>query len=627
MTERLVLYAGQDVSLGDVVETLISFGYRQVKSILEEGDFSRRGDVLNVFAAGFVYPLRIEWEWEAVRKIVSFDIKSGFFIEKHNSVIILPLLRKKRKSFSLSEPLLGFLDIKESDYVVHVDYGIGIYRGRKEIEKGGRKYDFLEIEYARKEKLYIPQEKAYLLQKYVSLDRVKPPLSRLSTSEWKRTKERVQKYVRKFALELVRAEAARRVWGGFKFSPQSDWQREFEASFPYQETEDQKKAWQEVKKDMESPFPMDRLICGDVGYGKTEVAMRAAFKTALDSKQVAFLVPTTILAQQHFENFRQRIEKFPLRVELLCRFRTLAEQKRIVAEIRKGKVDIVIGTQRLLSPDVEFKDLGLLIVDEEQKFGVKQKEHIKRLKIGVDVLTLTATPIPRTLYMSLGGIKAVSIINTPPAQRMAVKTFAGEFNPQILKRAVRQEVERGGQIYIIEPYIKDLERIRRLLTSFFSWRLKIGVAHGSLPAASLKKVMLEFMRGKLDCLISTAIVESGIDIPQANTLVVDRAENFGLGDLHQLRGRVGRFNRQAYAYFFFRERERLSPAARQRLETIEKLSYLGAGFDIAMKDLELRGAGNILGQQQHGFVWAVGLDLYCRMLKAEIERMRKEFRV
>ena len=607
-------------------EGLSSLGYNYVRQVKEKGDFSLRGDTLDIFASGFAYPVRIEWEWEEIKRISSFDLESGLFLEEHQNIIILPFLKKEKKH-SLSEPLLGFLDIKESDYVVHVDYGIGIYRGLKKIERNKKVSEFLEIEYRNREKLYLRREKAYLLQKYVSLDKAKPRRSKLSSQEWKRTKAKAQKHIRQFALELVRSEAARRILGGFAFGEEKEWENEFARSFPYPETQDQKKAWQEVKKDMESSYPMDRLICGDVGYGKTEIALRAAFKAALNSKQVAFLVPTTILAQQHFENFKKRIEKYPLRVELLCRFRTQNEQKEVVEGLKSGRIDIVIGTQRLLSDDVSFKDLGLLIIDEEQRFGVRQKEKIKNMKIGIDVLMLTATPIPRTLYMSLGGIRAISLLKTPPRQRKAVKTFVQEFSRQVLKTAIEREINRGGQVYIIERYIRDVYRREKMLKGIFKTGLKLGLAHGALPPKSLQAVMHKFMHGDLNCLISTAIVESGIDIPLANTLIVSQADLFGMADLHQLRGRVGRFNRQAYAYFFFSGKKPLPSLAQRRLAAIKNYSYLGSGFDIAMKDLELRGAGNILGQEQHGFIWAVGLDLYCRMLRVEVAELRKKFKV
>jgi len=422
-------------------------------------------------------------------------------------------------------------------------------------------------------------------------------------------------------------QAAREVLGGFKFSKDTPWQKEFEETFPYEETEDQIRAWEEVKRCMESEKPMDILICGDVGYGKTEVAMRAAFKAVMDSKQVAFLVPTTILAEQHYQNFKKRLERFPVRVEMLSRFKSKSEQKKIIEDISKGLVDIIVGTHRILSQDVKFKDLGLLIIDEEQRFGVKQKERIKKMKMCVDVLTLTATPIPRTLYMSLSGIKSISLIKTPPKERLAIKTKVTIFSKELIRDAILKEYSRGGQVYFIENRIKDIPKIEKMLKSILPSCIKIGIAHGRMKAKELEEVMILFLRKEIDCLLSTAIVESGLDIPLANTLIVNNAHRFGLADLHQLRGRVGRFNIQAFAYFLVPKKECISKEAKKRLEAIEKFSYLGAGFDIAMRDLELRGAGNILGEQQHGFIWQIGLDLYCRLLKIEIEKLREEFSI
>jgi transcription-repair coupling factor (superfamily II helicase) len=456
---------------------------------------------------------------------------------------------------------------------------------------------------------------------------LKPPkLSRLGSREWIRTKERVSKGIREFALQLLRMEAQRKLMGGFKFSPDNEWQKIFEEKFPYQETEDQIKAIQEVKKDMESAMCMDRIVCGDVGYGKTEVAMRAAFKAVMDNKQVAFLVPTTILAYQHYTNLLKRTKDFPINVEMLSRFRTYHQQKEIIQRLKEGKIDIVVGTHRLLSPDVGFKDLGLLIIDEEHKFGVEHKEKIKELKVGIDVLTLTATPIPRTLYMSLVGIKDIFLIKTPPKERLATKTIICEFNPKILREAIIQEVKRQGQVFFIHNRIQTLPKIEKILRNYLPSEIRIEVVHGKLPSSLMEKIMLDFIEKKIDCLLSTAIVESGIDIPFANTIIINDAHIFGLADLHQLRGRVGRFNVRAYAYFVIPNKETISEEAKKRLKMIEEFSHLGAGFEIAMSDLELRGAGNLLGKEQHGFVWMVGFDLYCRLLKKEIEYLREIFR-
>ncbi|HIE36209.1 MAG TPA: DEAD/DEAH box helicase, partial [Candidatus Omnitrophica bacterium] len=441
-----------------------------------------------------------------------------------------------------------------------------------------------------------------------------------------RTKEKVSKGIREFALQLLRMEAQRKLIGGFKFSPDTEWQKIFEEKFPYQETEDQIKAIQEVKKDMETTSCMDRIICGDVGYGKTEVAMRAAFKAVMDNKQVAFLVPTTILAYQHFTNLLKRVEDFPLKLEMLSRFRTPHQQREIIRRLREGKIDIVVGTHRLLSSDVYFKDLGLLIIDEEHKFGVEHKEKIKELKVGIDVLTLTATPIPRTLYMSLIGIKDISLIKTPPKERLATKIIICEFNPKVLGEAIIQEVKREGQVFFIHNRVQTLPKIEKILKNYLPSEIKIGVVHGRLPSSVMEKIMLDFIERRVNCLLSTAIVESGIDIPWANTIIINDAHTFGLADLHQLRGRVGRLNIRAYAYFVIPNKGAISDEAKKRLKMIEKFSHLGSGFEIAMSDLELRGAGNLLGKEQHGFVWMVGFDLYCRLLKKEIEYLREIFK-
>jgi len=411
---------------------------------------------------------------------------------------------------------------------------------------------------------------------------------------------------------------------GFKFSPDTEWQSDFEKTFPYQETPDQIKATAEVKQDMESGKPMDRLLCGDVGYGKTEVAMRAAFKAVMDSKQVAYLVPTTILAEQHYKNFISRLKKFPVKVEMLSRFKTGTEQNGIIKGLSSGNVDIVIGTHRLLSPDVSFKNLGLVIVDEEQRFGVKAKEQLKKIKATIDVLVLTATPIPRTLYMSLMGAKDFSVINTPPQNRLPIKTVVVEYDADLVAQAIKRELNRKGQVFFLHNRIFDLEKVRdRIAKSLGGSNARIAIAHGQMPAKQLEQVMSDFISGSIDVLVSTMIIESGIDIPNANTIIVNNAHNFGLADLHQLRGRVGRFNRLAYAYFLVSQSEVLDSVARKRLVAIEEHSGLGSGFNIAMEDLEIRGAGNLLGQEQHGFIAAVGFDLYCRLLKEAIANFKK----
>ncbi len=627
MFPTLKIYTHKEESLSQIVNKIAELGYHRVDEVLEEGDFSLKGDILEIFPVNFNFPVRIEWEFEVIREIYSFDKTINKKIMGYNFLILLPYRKKKPKRYSEEMPLDIVLKINKGDYVVHTRYGIGKFLGTKRLEVRSKEGYYFEIEYANQDKLYVSVEEAHLIQKYISFSPKPPKLSRLGSREWLRTKERVEQGIRSYALELLRIQAQRTLLGGFKFSPDSEWQKIFEEKFPYQETEDQIKATYEVKRDMEQKQCMDRLVCGDTGYGKTEVAMRAAFKAVMDGKQVAFLVPTTILAYQHYKNLVKRVEDFPVVVELLSRFRTKHQQEEVVRRLKEGKIDIVVGTHRLLSQDVEFHDLGLLIIDEEQRFGVRAKEKLKKLKLGVDVLTLTATPIPRTLYMGLIGIKEISLIRTPPKERLAVRTKVAEFSPQLLKETITKEVNRGGSVFFIHNRIHTLDRILKILKRVLPSHIRIGVVHGKMPSSSIEKVMLDFIEKRIDCLLTTAIVESGIDIPHANTIIVNDAHTFGLSDLHQLRGRVGRFNIQAYAYFLVPKFSSISSEAKKRLKLLEEFSHLGAGFEIAMSDLELRGAGNLLGVQQHGFVWMIGFDLYCRLLKKEIEYLKEAFKI
>ena len=608
---------------------MAKLNYRRQEQASQEGDFSLKGDTLTVFPANFSFLIKIEWDFDTVKKIYSFDSQINKKILDYNFLIILPFVKKRRRGgYSENMPLDIVLKIEPGDHVVHNKYGIGIFRGVKKLKNSQGKWEhFFEIEYAQKDKLYISSEEAHLIQKYINLGGRYPKLSRLGTQQWQRIKERAHKGIRKFALELVRMQAQREIIGGFKFSKDNAWQKIFEERFEFSETPDQLKAIREVKEDMESSRCMDRLICGDVGYGKTEVALRAAFKAVMDSKQVAVLVPTTILAYQYYELLSQRIGDFPVTFDMLSRFRSKHTQQEIVRKVREGKIDIIIGTHRLLSEDVEFKNLGLLIVDEEQKFGVAHKERIKKMRIGIDVLTFTATPIPRTLYMGLVGIKQISIISTPPKERLAVKTKVAEFSPSVIKEAVLREIRRKGQVFFIHNRIDTIEQLGRSLQKIFAGKLDIHIVHGRMPTKKVEEIMLAFIERKINFLLSTAIVESGIDIPRANTIIINNAHQFGLADLHQLRGRVGRLNVQAYAYFLVPDFAKVSSLARKRLELIERFSHLGSGFDIAMHDLELRGAGNLLGYKQHGFVWEIGFDLYCRLLKKEIEYLKEAFKI
>lgn len=520
-------------------------------------------------------------------------------------------------------PEATFADLQVGDYVVHVEYGIGRFAGlqKRVIDESEREY--LIIEYAGSDLLYVPIHQADRLSRYVGADDRIPALNRLGTQDWARTKENTRRAVEEVARELLELYAARSSVAGHAFTPDTPWQAELEASFPYVETEDQLIALRAVKQDMESSHPMDRLICGDVGYGKTEVALRAAFKAVMDGKQVAILVPTTVLAQQHFNTFARRLVSFPVKVEMLSRFRSPAEQREILYGLAQGTVDIVIGTHRLLQADVAFHDLGLLIIDEEQRFGVTHKEQLKRFRTEVDVLTLTATPIPRTLYMSLTGVRDISMIQTPPEERLPIVTHVGAHDDKLVRQAILREMDRGGQVYFVHNRVQSIDmvadRVRRLVPE-----ATIAVAHGQMDEQRLEEIMTAFARGDYDVLLSTTIIESGLDIPNANTLIVDRADWFGLAQLYQLRGRVGRGANQAYAYFFHPRTSRLTADARARLDTIGEQTELGSGFSIAMRDLEIRGAGDMLGTRQSGHIAAVGFHLYTELLAQAVRHLKGE---
>lgn len=519
-------------------------------------------------------------------------------------------------------PEAAYADLQHGDLVVHSDHGIGRFLGLVERTIEGITREYLCIEYANEAQLFVPVQQADRLTRYVGPDSRQPSLSTLGSQEWKSAKAHVKEAVQEVAEELLDLYARRSAIQGHAFSPDTPWQQELEASFPYIETDDQMRVLAEVKQDMESPRPMDRLICGDVGYGKTEVALRAAFKAVNDGRQVAVLVPTTVLAQQHYQTFCQRLAAFPVVVEMLSRFRTPQQQKEILERTAAGAVDILIGTHRLLSGDVQFKDLGLLIIDEEQRFGVTHKEKLKKMRTEVDVLTLTATPIPRTLYMTLTGVRDISTINTPPEERLPVVTHVGPYSPKLVRQAILRELERGGQVFFVHNRVQTINAMRAHLEKLVP-EARITVAHGQMPENQLSERMEQFTRGEVDVLLSTSIIESGLDIPNANTLIVDRADTFGLAQLYQLRGRVGRGAQRAYAYFFRHNKRLPSPEGRQRLETIAENTQLGAGFNIAMRDLEIRGAGDILGTRQHGQIAAVGFYLYTRLLANAVQRLRK----
>ena len=625
MFDAIKIHLGEEIDAEKILANLVEFGYRFCKRVSEEGDFARIGDTITVYPLTFAYPLRLELDGAKVERIRSLDPITYDPIEDHNTAIILPIrgitrskLQRKIPCKSEDSPIDNFVDIEPGDYIVHVDHGIGRYVGIEKIKIDKVYVEHLAVEYADRDRLYVPFADLNKVQKYLGFERKPPKLYKLGTNAWKNLKERVKSGVNKVATELIELRALRGAVEGFKFSPDKEWQKNFENEFPYKETPDQARSSVEVKKDMESIRPMDRLLCGDVGYGKTEVALRAAFKAVMDNKQVVVLVPTTILAEQHCNTFSGRMKSYPVRVEMLSRFKTKIQQDEIVKGLALGNVDIVIGTHRLLSGDIKFKDLGLVVIDEEQRFGVRHKEYLKKLRLTVDVLTLTATPIPRTLYMALMGGRDISIINTPPSQRLPVETRVTYYDDRLIRDAILKEKKRRGQVFFVHNRVKGIEiiadRIRRLVPE-----VSIAVAHGRMHEKLLEETMGKFISGKIDCLISTTIIESGIDIPNANTLIINRADMFGLADLYQLRGRVGRFTRGAYAYLLIPKQFVMTAESQRRLDAIQKFKELGSGFKLAMEDLELRGAGNILGNEQHGYIYSVGFDLYCRLLKSAIE--------
>jgi transcription-repair coupling factor (superfamily II helicase) len=529
--------------------------------------------------------------------------------------------RGRRERSGISSFISDLSDLKVGDYVVHIDHGIGIYQGLRQLSVAGAARDFMLLTFQDEAKLYVPLERLDLVEKYRSHEGAKPPLDRLGGASWERTKTRVKRALRDMAQELLQLYAERKMRGGVAAATDTPWQREFEDAFEFEETPDQLSALADIKRDLESPEPMDRLLCGDVGYGKTELAMRAAFKLIQDGRQVAVLAPTTVLAFQHYTTFRQRLAAFPVRVEMLSRFRTAAEQKKIIADVEAGRVDILIGTHRLLSKDLHLRDLGLLIVDEEQRFGVAAKEKLKKMKSGVDVLTMSATPIPRTLHMSLGGLRDLSVIETPPRGRLAIQTTVAPFNQALIQSAIMQEMQRQGQVFFVHNRVESIFQMAGLLQRLLP-TARIGVAHGQMGEKDLERVMLKFMQAEYDVLVATSLIENGLDIPRANTIMVNHADRFGLADLYQLRGRVGRSNRRAYAFFLIGSEDTLTPIARRRLAALKEFSDLGAGFRLAALDLELRGAGNLLGAEQHGHLNAMGIDLYLKMLEQTVEELR-----
>ncbi|WP_294188410.1 transcription-repair coupling factor [uncultured Clostridium sp.] len=532
-------------------------------------------------------------------------------------------ISKKKTNKKGIGKIKSFAELKLGDYVVHANHGVGVYKGIKQIEVGGHKRDYLDIVYDKGDKLYVPVDQLDLVQKYIGSEGKTPKVNKLGSAEWSKAKAKVRKSINEIAQDLVKLYATRATLKGYKYNKDTEWQRQFEDEFPFEETPDQLTSLEEIKKDMESDKPMDRLLCGDVGYGKTEVAIRAAFKAVMDGKQVAFLVPTTILAEQHYKNMIKRFSDFPVKIDMISRFRSAKEQKATIQAAKEGNVDILIGTHRLVSKDIVFKDLGLLIIDEEQRFGVAQKEKIKNLKKNVDVLTLSATPIPRTLHMSLTGARDISVIETPPEERYPIQTYVVEQNDQLVRDAVLREINRGGQVYYVYNRVDSIENMAKYLAELIP-ECKIGIIHGQMTERQLETEMVRFMNKDYDLLVCTTIIETGIDIPNINTMIIHDSDKMGLSQLYQLRGRVGRSNRIAYAYFMYTKDKVLTEVAEKRLKALKDFTELGSGFKIAMRDLEIRGAGNMMGSAQHGHMAAIGYDLYCRMLEDTIKIIKGE---
>ena len=594
-------------------------GERLVKTLMEKGIVSVYKDTIDVINPGEV--------------VVTFgNILRGFdYPELEFSIIsdkdIFGETRRKRSSKSSSKKgvakITSFAELKPGDYVVHANHGIGVYKGIKQMTAAGTTRDYLDIVYDKGDKLYVPVDQLDLVQKYIGSEGNSPKINKLGGAEWQKAKAKARKSINEIAQDLVKLYATRATLKGHSFRKDTEWQRQFEDEFPYEETPDQLTSLEEIKTDMESDKPMDRLLCGDVGYGKTEVAIRAAFKAVMDGKQVAFLVPTTILADQHYNNFIKRFSDFPIKIDMVSRFRTPKQQKATLQALKEGNVDILIGTHRLVSKDIVFKDLGLLIVDEEQRFGVAQKEKIKGMKKNVDVLTLSATPIPRTLHMSLTGVRDISVIETPPEDRYPIQTYVVEQNDQLIRDAILREIGRGGQVYFVYNRVESIDSMANYIRGLVP-ECKVGIMHGQMTEKELETEMVAFMNKEYDVLVCTTIIETGIDIPNVNTMIVHNADKMGLSQLYQLRGRVGRANRIAYAYFIYTKDKILTEVAEKRLKALKDFTELGSGFKIAMRDLEIRGAGNMMGSSQHGHMASIGYDLYCRMLEDTIKIVKGE---
>jgi len=620
-------FHGRIKQVREEIAARIEQGWRVVVTTGFEGQARRLFDLLAEFRPDSSFE---EFTDSALNILIS-PLKEGFEIAASRLLVITDheifgkSYRKKREfKKKTSRPIDSFLDLKPGDYIVHINHGIGIFQKIERMAAGGVERDFLLIEYAEGDRLYVSLDQITMIQKYIGVEGRKPRIDSLGKkSAWNRIKERVQKSVEEVAAELIKIYSARRALKGFQFPPDTLWQEEFESQFDYEETPDQITAIEDVKDDMENPRPMDRLICGDVGFGKTEVAIRAAFKAVMAGRQVAVLVPTTVLAMQHFTTFKKRFSGYPIEIDMISRFRTAGEISRIKAQLKEGKIDIVIGTHAMLARDMVIKNLGLLVIDEEQRFGVRHKEQLKKFRTLVDVMTLSATPIPRTLHMAMAGIRDLSIILTPPENRQSIETYVMEDNPDILRMAIMNEIERGGQVFYVHNRVQTIEAHAVMLRELVP-EATCAVAHGQMHEHELEDVMIDFLNHKYDVLVSTSIIESGLDMPNVNTIIINRADAFGLSQLYQLKGRVGRSTRKAYAYLFYPKHRPLTEEAMKRLRVISEYSELGSGFKIAMKDLEIRGAGNILGVEQSGNIFEVGFELYLQMLEDAVQQLKGE---
>jgi transcription-repair coupling factor (superfamily II helicase) len=598
----------QNYNLSEFLRKLDEMGYEKVLEVSYPGEFSQRGGVVDVFPINQNQAIRLDFLGNKIEEIIELPVK----IDDEKTA--KEILKKRLKSQKLFSDLKG---LKAGDYLVHLDHGIGIYRGSTSMEGGRTSENYYALEYDQGDKLYVPVGLERKLSRYVGF--VEPKISRLGSMVWQETKKRIKESAEKLARELLEIYAKREVASRPPYEPDDEIDQKLAESFKYEETPDQLEALEEIKKDLEVKRPMDRILCGDVGFGKTEVALRTMIRAVKSGYQTALISPTTILAHQHFQNFRERLKDLPIKVALLSRLQSNKEQKEIIENLKQGKVDILIGTHRILSKDVEFQKLGLLVIDDEQRFGVKQKEKLKKLRESLDILSLSATPIPRTLYLALSSMKNISLIQTPPLGRLAVKTAILPFSKKIIKEAIENEIKRKGQVYYLHNRVETIEVVRKYLQELLP-AVKFGVGHGRLSEKELVRVMDDFQNKKIDVLIATTIIENGIDLPNANTIIVDDATRLGLSQAYQIRGRIGRSHIQAFAYFF--HGKKLSEKAALRLEALKEFEELGSGYKVAMRDLEIRGAGNILGREQSGSINRVGLNLYCQMLSEAVDKLK-----